>query len=128
MGKKFEFTVWRWGFQQAGNSYARLFHPNCVKEQAVSATQDKGARLTFYHLVLNSYFPYNTSLPPPPPKKTTNIYRYLMEDSIFLLKILAKGQCFGSGFNQVSGSVSGSGSSRAKMTHRNRKKLINFIF
>jgi hypothetical protein len=33
-------------------------------------------------------------------------------------------QCFGSGFNQVS--VSGSGSSRAKMAHKNRKKLKKF--
>jgi hypothetical protein len=32
----------------------------------------------------------------------------------------------GSGFNQVSGS--GSGFRRAKMTHKNRKKLRNFMF
>jgi hypothetical protein len=41
-------------------------------------------------------------------------------------------QCFGSriqigsGFNQVSGSVSGSRS--AQMTHKNRKKIRNFVF
>jgi hypothetical protein len=38
----------------------------------------------------------------------------------------------GSGFNQVNGSgfnqVNGSGSRRAKMTHKNRKKLGNFMF
>jgi hypothetical protein len=41
-------------------------------------------------------------------------------------------QCFGSGFNQVSGSVSGFGirirARRAKVTHKNKKKIRNFIF
>jgi hypothetical protein len=52
----------------------------------------------------------------------------------FALKILIKiqylrhnyKQCSGSGFSQVSGSVSGS--RRAKMTHRHIKKLRNFMF
>jgi hypothetical protein len=35
-------------------------------------------------------------------------------------------QCYGSGFNGVPGSVSGP--RRAKITYKNRKKLINFIF
>jgi hypothetical protein len=34
----------------------------------------------------------------------------------------------GSGFNQVRESESGSGSRRAKMTHKSRKKFRNFMF
>ncbi len=65
---------------------------------------------------------------PRPPSHKTNIYRYLMEDSLFLLKILAQGQCFGSGFNQVSGSVSGSGSRREKWSTKMEKKVKSFMF
>jgi hypothetical protein len=48
----------------------------------------------------------------------------------FVIRFIGNNQCFGSGFgfNQVSGSGSGSGSRRAKMTHKNRKKVRNFMF
>ncbi len=39
-------------------------------------------------------------------------------------QVLSRKQCFGSGFNQVGGS----GYRRAKLTHKNRKKLRNFMF
>jgi hypothetical protein len=49
-------------------------------------------------------------------------------------KLVISYQCFGSGLDPDSirlvdpDSQSGSGSWRAKMTHKNRKKLINFMF
>jgi hypothetical protein len=42
--------------------------------------------------------------------------------------VIAKSSVVDPDFNGVPGTVSGSGTPRAKMTHKNRKKLINFIF
>lgn len=35
-------SVWKWGFQQVGDSYARLLHRDCIREQARNLTQEIG--------------------------------------------------------------------------------------
>jgi hypothetical protein len=56
------------------------------------------------------------------------MFLFQLRDAVMLSSLIRVSgkQYFGSGFNQVSGS--GYGSRRAKMTHKFRKKLRNFMF
>ncbi len=84
-------------------------------------------RIQWIWIHSSGYHPLNSRISIFHIKRSLHSYPRQLPDKVNNPEFKRRCCCgYGSGFNGVPGSVSGS--SRAKMTHKQRKKLINFIF